>query len=136
MAAQTLDKNWVLRHDREALRKLSLGIFEVFKDREALRSFSDYFEAVGVSWKTLKEIEQEGIKKSLLKKGGYMGFSNRRENILQEGMQKGWQEGWQERNYEVVVSMLNKKLDISVISEVTGISVKEIKKLKNGSFKP
>ena len=133
LAAQTLDKNWVLRHDRETLRKLLLSIFDVFKNREALRSFSDYFEAVGVSWETLKEIEQEGIKKGLLKKGGYMGFSNRRENILQEGRQEGRHEGWQERNYEVVVNMLKEKADTAFISKVTGVSVKEIKKLKNGS---
>ena len=42
-------------------------------------------------------------------------------------------EGRQERNKEVILNMLKKKTDISFISEVTGLSEKAIKKLKNGS---
>ena len=49
-----------------------------------------------------------------------------------EGLRKGRREGRQERNKEVVLNMLKKKTDISFISEVTGLSEKEIKNLKNG----
>ena len=53
---------------------------------------------------------------------------------MQQGRQEGMQQGRQERNYEVVSNMLKKNTDVDFISEVTGMSVKEIKKLKkNGS---
>ena len=50
-----------------------------------------------------------------------------------EGERKGLRKGRQEGRQEVVLNMLKKKLDISVISEVTGLTEKEIKKLKNSS---
>ena len=50
-----------------------------------------------------------------------------------EGERKGLKKGRQEGRQEVVLNMLKKKTDISFISEVTGLSEKEIKNLKNGS---
>ena len=145
--AKSMDKIWFLRHDFKLLRKLSFGIFRVFKNREELLSFSKYFGSAGVSKKDWEKIEKEAKQKGLLKKGGLMaGFRDVEQEIrmegiqqgmqqgIQQGRQEGMQQGWQERNYEVVSNMLNKKLDISLISQVTGVSVKEIKKLKkNGS---
>ena len=52
-----------------------------------------------------------------------------REHIKEKGRWEGRQEGRQ----EVVLNMLKEKADISFISKVTGLSAKEIKKLKNGS---
>ena len=128
---QTLDKIWVLRHDLKVLSWLSFGIFRFFKKRPELISFENYFDSAGVSNKEWKKIKKEARQKGLLKKGGLMGgFMDTEKEILKRGMQQGWQE----RNYEVVSNMLNKKLDISLISEITGVSIKEIKKLtKNGS---
>ncbi len=48
-----------------------------------------------------------------------------------QGLKKGRQEGRQEERQQVVLNMLKKKLDISIISEVTSLSEKEIRKLKN-----
>ncbi len=48
-----------------------------------------------------------------------------------EGEREGLKKGRQEGRQEVVLNMLKKKLDISIISEVTSLSEKEIKKLKN-----
>ena len=64
-----------------------------------------------------------------------------RDYFKEEGRQEGWKkgqqegrlEGRQERDKEVVLNMLQKKLDISVIAEITGLSEAEIKKLKNSS---
>ena len=50
-----------------------------------------------------------------------------------EGEREGLKKGRQEGRQEVVLNLLKKKTDISFISEVTGLSEKEIKKLKNGS---
>ena len=48
-----------------------------------------------------------------------------REHIKEKGRWEGRQ--------EVTLNLLSKKMDISFISEVTVLSEKEIKKLKNGS---
>ena len=47
--------------------------------------------------------------------------------------QKGRQEGMQARGKEIVLNMLKKQADIAFISEVTGLSVDEINKLKSDS---
>ena len=43
------------------------------------------------------------------------------------------EEGRQERDKQVIANMLKKKVDISFISEVTGLPETEIKRLKNGA---
>ena len=68
-----------------------------------------------------KEAETEVIKQGLLKKGGYMDI---KEYIKEMGRQEGRQ--------EVVLNMLKKKMDVSLIAEITNLSEKEINKLKNG----
>ena len=57
--------------------------------------------------------------------------------VLQQGMEKGKAEGkaegMQEEKQTVALNMLKKSADIMFISEVTGLSMDAIKKLKNGS---
>ena len=53
-----------------------------------------------------------------------------REEGLAKGMEKGRIEGRTERDKEVILNMLKEKLDISLVSKVTGVSIEEIKKLK------
>ena len=55
-----------------------------------------------------------------------------REKWLKKGLQAGRQEGLQAGRQTVILNMLKEKLDLSVISKVTGLSEAEIKKLKNG----
>ena len=88
--------------------------------------------------KVWKEAEGEVIKEGLLKKGGYMDIKEYiAERARQEGWQKGRQEGWQkgrqEGRQEVVMNMLKNKIDAKLITKVTGLSEKEINKLKNGN---
>ena len=139
---QAMDKVWFLSHNLDLLRELLFGIFELFNKKEELLAFTNYFKSAGVRDEDLGEIEQEGIKKGLLTKGGLMGgFMDIRKDILEQGLQEGIQKGLQqgiqkgrmEERQTVIVNMLKKKLDISLISEVTGLPTKEIKKLKNGS---
>ena len=89
-------------------------------------------KSAGVSREDWEKIEKEVKQTGLLKKGGLMaGFRDVEQEIRMEGIQQGMQQGWQERNYEVVSNMLKKNTDVDFISEVTGMPVKEIKKLKN-----
>ena len=61
------------------------------------------------------------------------GLAQGMEKGRQEGLAEGKQEGRTERDTEVVLNMLKKKLDIKLVSEVTGLPIREIKKLKNGA---
>ncbi len=54
------------------------------------------------------------------------------QEVLYKERQEGRQEGRQARDREVILSMLQKNLDISLISEVTGQTKAKILKLKNG----
>ena len=55
--------------------------------------------------------------------GGYM---DTREDIKLEGVKRGKKEDKQ----EIILNMIKNKIDISVISKVTGLSKDEIDKLK------
>ena len=51
-----------------------------------------------------------------------------------EGWEKGQKEGRQEYQRQVILNMLQNKLEIPFICKVTGVSEREVKKLKkNGS---
>ena len=75
------------------------------------------------------------IEEGVLKTGGLM--QDVREVIKEkgrwEGQREGLKKGRQEGRQEVVLNMLKEKADIAFISKVTGLSEKEIKKLKNDS---
>ncbi|MDE0118866.1 MAG: Rpn family recombination-promoting nuclease/putative transposase [Bdellovibrionales bacterium] len=75
-----------------------------------------------------EEAEAEMIKQGLIKKGGYMDI---KELFREEGRQEGRQEGQQQGRLEVMINMLKRKMDTKLITEVTGFSEEEIKKLKN-----
>ena len=134
-------RSWVLRANAEELKK-DLSLFDNWSgDRDnLLLGVGNYFWSVipGMTEKLWKGLEQDSVKKGIFLKGGYM---NTKEYIkeegrmegLTEGRMEGLTEGRQERNQEVILNMLKRKLDISLISEVTGLSAKEIKKLQNGS---
>ena len=84
--------------------------------------------------KTWQETEPLLIEAGLLTRGGIMDIREHiKEKGRKEGIKEGIKEGRQARDKEVVLNMLKEKADISFISKVTGLSEKEIKKLKNGS---
>ena len=50
-----------------------------------------------------------------------------------EGMEDGMEKGMEKERQTVILAMLHKDVDMAFISEITGLSVDAIKKLKNGS---
>ena len=135
----TLKEIWFLKADK-ALLNTTISLFDNWSgDRDDLMlSLGDYLWASvpGMTEELWGQVERIAVEKGIFLKGGYM---NIREHIkeegiqkgLQEGMQKGMQKGRLERNREVVLNMLQKKLDTSLISEVTGLSEKEVESFKN-----
>ena len=91
----------------------------------------------GLKDKTWKIAEKLIIKKGILKEGGIMDIKEffreeGRYEGIRKGIRKGRQEGRQKGRQEIILNMLKKQSDISFISELTGLSKKEIRKLKNG----
>ena len=132
------------------------GIMDLLKGFSGSRdslilSVMDYLQAIsGMTNEVWKTAEKRALIKGLFQKGGYVdirehikeqgrqeGLQEGRQEGLQEGLQEGRQEGLQEGRQkgrqELILKMLKKELDISLVSEVTGFSEEEINKLKNGS---
>ena len=65
--------------------------------------------------------EREYAREEGIEKGRKIGIA--------QGIEKGKEEGME----LVALNMLKKNLDIALISEITGLTVKEIEKLKNDS---
>ena len=138
-----LDEIWDIREPSAEKVKIIVRdyFFDILKDKtktevdELVIGIVEYLrDTTGLKLKEWKKAEKSLIEEGVLKKGGIM---NIREIIEEKGRwkghQEGHQEGRQERDKEVILNMLKEKMNISVISKVTGLSAKEIKKLKNGA---
>ena len=77
----------------------------------------------------IKYAIQKGMKEGM-KEGMEKGMEKGRQEGHAEGMEKGMEKGMR----SVALNMLKKQADMAFISEVTGLSVEEINKLKNSSF--
>ena len=116
---------------REKLKEISKGdkiMKEVYKKLEELSEDKDlallYDE---------KEREEEKRKEELeyAKELGYTSGIN--EGIKQgytSGINKGIEQGSNNKLIEIARNMLNKNMDISIISEITDLSKEEIQKIK------
>ena len=132
-------KIWSLKMNETELMKV-LSSFDRFsdKDDDLILNLMDYFKAFGMSRTLWKKLERAAVQKGIFQKGGYMDIKEhfREEGRVegrQEGRMEGRLEGRQEGRQEVILNMLKEKADIAFISQVTGLSEKEIKKLKNSS---
>ena len=130
-ALSALGRIWSIRKTVPELLEL-VALFSGFpekKKKDLVIGLLYYLNgARGIGFNILNKVEGKAVQEGLLKKGGYMNFT---EEIKKEARQKGRMEGRIEGRKEVVLNMLQKKADISFISEVTGLSEKEINKLKN-----
>ncbi len=155
-ALYLLRRIWDIKLTRAELKEV-LVLFSGLpagKQNKLIVSVSDYLQSVlkaGKEFKNLwQAVERELVEKGIFKKGGYMdtlqymrereqmkglrkGRQEGRKEGLQKGLQKGLQEGHKEGRQEMVRNMLREKLDVSLVSKVAGIPVKEVRKIKNGS---
>jgi len=103
----------------QARRTIELRILEYLSDNTNL------------DLKIWGQAEKLLIEEGILKTGGLM--QDVREIIKEKGRKEGIKEGRQEERQQVVLNLLKEKADISLISKVTGLSEKAIRKLKNDS---
>jgi len=77
---------------------------------------------------------KEGIEKGL-KEGVEKGLKEGVEKGLKEGVEKGLKEGVEkgekEKAVNIAIASIKKGIDITTISEITGLSIHEIKEIKN-----
>ena len=107
-----------------------------------------------VTNKSWRSLEKELVLEGTFKKGGFMdireeikergrlegwqkgqqeGWQKGQQEGWQKGQQEGWQKGRQEGRQEVALNFLSAGLDLETVVKCTGLSVDEIKKLKNGA---
>jgi len=55
------------------------------------------------------------------------------ERGMKKGMEEGYKQGIEQKQLEIIKSMLNKKMDDVLISEITGVSIEEIEKIKTSN---
>ena len=141
-----LRRAWDLKADEGELKGL-ISLFDTWTgDRgdSFVLNLGDYLWSVvpGMNKKLWDQLEHSAVQQGLFNKGGYMDIreymqerarEEARREAQKEWWQKGRQEGRQEEKQEVVLNMLRKQADMVFISEVTGLSEEEIKKLKSNT---
>ena len=75
----------------------------------------------------------QDVREIIKEKGRWEGEREGLRKGRQEGRQEGEREGLRKGRQQVVLNMLKEKADIAFIAKVTGLSEKEIKRLKNSS---
>ncbi len=136
---------YLLRHvwDRKADAEFVLRVLGMFggdflkKHPDFALSMLDYlFEGYKMKAEAWAEAEREAVRRGLLPKGGYMTIREEiEERGIQKGIQKGIRRGRQNKEKEVILNMLQEKLDAALIAKVTGLPEAEIIKFKNGEIK-
>ena len=126
--------------DEDLLDKLYEGDDLMEKVKEEVKRISGnidwdklYYDQDEIDRLNREEAIREGFETGI-KEGIEKGIQEGLEKGIQEGLEKGIQEGRekgiQDKSIEVAKKMLNKKMDINLISEVTNLSKKELEKLK------
>ena len=83
--------------------------------------------------KILREWQLQDAKLKIIEENNAEKRRIHKEGIKQgkkEGIQEGLQKGAEESKKEVIINMLRKKLDYTIISEVTGKTIEEIKEIE------
>ena len=134
---------YILKHiwklDEQKIKELfTIGRGLSQEEREDLvKTAVDYVRRYDpcFTWDIVEEIETQTVGKGevIMTPALQSSLEEEREKGLLQGMQKGRMEGKMEQNKAVIAKMLKKNLQISVISEVTGLSRAQIKKLQKGS---
>ena len=100
---------------------LNLEELEKYKEDKVVKEYMEKMERLNqnpmfINWIT-KEKDEEMIRNTQLFKAE------------EKGINKGITKGREQANLEIAQKMINEKVDIHVVSKVTGLSINEIKKL-------
>ena len=112
-------------------RELGKGI-DIMEEyiNEAIVASKDeqILEAYDKEWALKDEGKREGFKE-----GFDEGYEEGKEQGYDEGITQGITQGILQNKTEIVFNMLNKGMDINLISEITGLNIEEINLLKTNN---
>ena len=114
--------------------KKYLQVNATIEDAEkGIKRIKSPVEAKTMLAKTIEEVRKDLVNEGIqlgIKQGMQKGIQQGMQKGIQQGMQKGIQKGMLTGKKETALAMKKKGIDIKVISEVTGLPIEEIKKLK------
>jgi len=85
-------------------------------------------EAYDKEWALTDLGKHEGFK------AGYAeGMLEGKQEGIEQGIKEGVQQGIQQKETEIILNMLNKGMDINLISEITGLSIEKIKQINSSN---
>ena len=123
----------------DEVKEMLVGFKDILKnlkgrEREITElRITEYLKDNGLDDKIWNKAKESLIAEGIFTKGGKMKdvMEIIREKGRWEGMKEGMKEGIQKNQKQVILNMLKEKVNLAFISKVTGVSEKEIKKLKN-----
>ena len=110
----------VLTGDEEVKRLAEIRLLSVMEENSALETAKQVGTEIGMEH-GLKEGKKKG-----LKEGKEQGLKEGKQQGLKEGKQQGLKEG----KIEIAKKLLSKNIDIKEISNITGLPIDEIERLK------
>ena len=113
--------------NKEELRKISKGCREMESVAKKISKLSKEEEMQGIY---LKEEQEAFIRDQIKAYAMKDGYNEGIEKGMEKGHAEGLEEGALNKQKEIVINMLNKKMDIKTISDITGLSTDEIERLK------
>ena len=134
-----LSEIWDLRQsaDEYKIKDVVVDLKEVLKGEDTILKVMEYLqEQTSLDKKKWKKIISLLNKEKLIKGEKIMDIRKYiEEKGVQKGLQAGRKAGMVAGKQAVVLNMLKKKMDFSLISEITGLSKEEIEKIKNTKLK-
>ena len=113
--------------NKEELRKISKGCREMESVAKKISKLSKEEEMQGIY---LKEEQEAFIRDQIKAYAMKDGYNEGIEKGMEKGHAEGLEEGALNKQKEIVINMLNKKMDIKTISDITGLSTDKIETLK------
>jgi len=93
------------------------------------RMFFEMTMAKQASMLEMKQAEDKRLAKKAIKKGLKQGIKQGIEQGMKQGIEQGLVEGTQKATNEIAIKMKEKGMDVSIISELTGLTIETIEKL-------
>ena len=133
---------YIIKHSADLTPEQVAYLSQDGETKMALEHLEEISKDEELDWETMDrrkyeigiQLERRGALKRGLAKGRIEGMEAGRVQGMEagrvEGMEAGRVQGMEAGQREIALNMLQKDLEVSLISEVTGLSVPEIKKLK------
>ena len=133
-----INKKYYNNNSLNKLEKLIevMNIQEEEKLKEYVKSNKEVRKVAGLIMEISKDemlsglYDREEVMEKLNRGAFRVGMKEAVKKGLEKGLKKGLKEGRKEEKLLTAKNMLNKKLDINLISEVTGLSISDINNLK------